>query len=233
MHPFGQRQPLVAASAVLSVVLGMGASILLLAAYGFDPQAFGHPGSIVDKGKEVAQLLRWGALLDMASYLPMAAVVLYFHHRLRDRNPELLSLLSAGGLAYVVIGSIAGALLAAAGPPLIAGYPLASPEGREAARVVLEALGNVALAGLWGTLGLICMGFWFLGVGWLLRRDWARFAALSIVVGVGMLLASARTGLTGRTLVEVNGPIDLIIAAPLGLFFVWIFWLAARLWRGA
>jgi hypothetical protein len=233
MHPFGQRQPLVAAAAVLSVVLGMGASILLAAAYGFDLHTFAHPGSIVDKGVEVARLLRWGALLDMASYLPMAAVVVYFHHRLRERNPELVSLLTAGGLAYVLIGSIAGALLAAAGPPLIAGYASASAEGREAARVVLEALGNAALVGLWGTLELICIGFWFLGLGWLLRSDWRRFAALSIVVGVGMLVASARTGLTGRTLVEVNGPVDFVIAAPLGLFFVWIFWLAARLWRGA
>ena len=231
MHPFGQRQPLAAAAAVLSVVLVIGASVLLAAAFGFDPQAFAHPGSIVDKGEDVARLLRWGALLDMASYLPMAVVVVYFHHRLRERNPELMTLLTAGGLAYVLIGSIAGALLAAAGPPLFAGY--ASAEGREAARVVLEALGNAALVGLWGTLELICIGFWFLGIGWLLRSEWRRFAALSIVVGVGMLVASARTGLTGRTLVEVNGPIDVVIAAPLGLFFVWIFWLAARLWRGA
>ena len=186
----------------------------------------------MDKGEDVARLLRWGALLDMASYLPMAVVVMYFHHRLRVRNPELVSLLTAGGLAYVLIGSIAGALLAAAGPPLIAGYAAASAEGREAARVVLAALGNAAMVGLWGTLELICIGFWYLGIGWLLRSDWRRFAVLSIVVGVGMLVASVRTGLTGRTLAEVNGPIDVVIAAPLGLFFVWIFWLAVRLWRG-
>ncbi len=233
MHPFGQRRPFVAGAAVLSVALVIGASILLPAAYGFDLQAFAHPGSIVDKGEEVARLLRWGALLDMASYLPMAVVVIYFHHRLRQRNPELVALLTAGGLAYVLIGSISGALLAAAGPPLLAGYASASAAGQEAARVALEALGNASLVGLWGTLELICIGFWFLGIGWLLRSEWRRFAALSIVVGVAMLVASGRTGLTGRTLLEVNGPIDLATAAPLGLFFVWIFWLAVRLWRGA
>jgi hypothetical protein len=52
-------------------------------------------------------------------------------------------------------------------------------------------------------------------------------------VGVGMLIASVRTGLSGRTLVEIQGPIDLVIAAPLGLVFVWELWLAVRLWRGA
>jgi hypothetical protein len=47
------------------------------------------------------------------------------------------------------------------------------------------------------------------------------------------LATSLRTGLTGRTLVEINGPLDLVIAAPIGLFFVWEIWLAVRLWRGA
>lgn len=231
-HPLEERRPFVAVAAVLSVVLPIGASVLLPAAYGFDLQAIAHPGSIADKGEGVAQLLRWGALLDMVSYFPMAVVVVYFHYRLRAHNPELVALLTACGLAYVLIGSIAGVLLAAAGPPLIAGYATSSAAGQEAARVTLEALGNAALVGLWGTLELIFSGLWFLGVGWLLRNGWRRFAVLSIVVGVAMLVASARTGLTGRTLVEVDGPIDLVIAAPLGLIFVLEIWLAVRLWRG-
>ena len=233
IHPLGERRPFVAAAAVLSIVLVIGASILLPAAYGFDIKALAHPGSIVDKGQGVAQLLRWGALLDMVSYLPFAVVVIYFHYRLRARNPELVTLLTACGLAYVLIGSIAGVLLAAVGPPLITGYASASAGGREAARVALEAIGDAALVGLWGTLELIFIGSWFIGIGWLLRSDWRRFGVLSIVVGVAFLAASARTGLTGRTLVEIDGPIDLLIAASLGLVFVWELWLAARLWRGA
>jgi hypothetical protein len=232
-RPRGERRPFVAAAAVLSIMLVIAASILLPGAYGFDIKALAHPGSIVDRGEGVAQLLRWGALVDMVSYLPFAVLVVYFHYRLRARHPELVTLLSACGLAYVLIGSIAGALMASAGPPLIVGYASASAGGREAARVALEAIGNAALVGLWGTLELIFIGFWFSGVGWLLRRDWRRFAMLSIVVGVGMLIASARTGLTGRLVVEVNGPIDLVMDASLGLLFVWELWLAGRLWRGA
>jgi hypothetical protein len=232
-RPRGERRPFVAAAAVLSIMLVIAASILLPGAYGFDIKALAHPGSIVDRGEGVAQLLRWGALVDMLSYLPFAVVVVYFHYRLRARHPELVTLLSACGLAYVLIGSIAGALMASAGPPLIVGYASASAGGREAARVALEAIGNAALVGLWGTLELIFIGFWFSGVGWLLRRDWRRFAVLSMVVGVGMLIASARTGLTGRLVVEVNGPIDLVMDAALGLLFVWDLWLAVRLWRGA
>jgi hypothetical protein len=229
----GERRPFVAAAALLSIVLVIGAAILLPAAYSFDIKALAHPGSIVDKGEGVAQLLRWGALLDMVSYLPFAVLVVYFHYRLRAGNPELVALLTACGLAYVLIGSIAGVLMASAGPPLIAGYATASAAGQEAARVALEAVGNATLVGLWGTLELIFIGSWFIGVGWLLRREWRSFAILSIVVGVGMLIASARTGLTGRLVVEVNGPIDLVMDASLGLLFAWELWLAVRLWRGA
>jgi hypothetical protein len=229
----GERRPFVAAASLLSIVLVIGAAILLPAAYSFDIKGLAHPGSIVDKGEGVAQLLRWGALLDMVSYLPFAVLVVYFHYRLRARNPELVTLLTACGLAYVLIGSIAGVLMAAVGPPLIIGYATASAAGQEAARVALEAVGNATLVGLWGTLELIFIGSWFIGVGWLLRHDWRRFAMLSIVVGVGMLVASARTGLTGRLVVEVNGPIDLVMDASLALLFVWELWLAVRLWRGA
>ena len=231
MHP-DERRPWVAAAIGLSVLLTIGAGVLMPAAFGFDIAAIGHPGSIVDKGEDTAQLLRWGALVDMVSYLPFAVVVLYFHHRLRTRNQELVALLTACGMAYVLIGSMAGALLASAGPPLIAGYASAPAEGREVARVTLEALGHISLVGWWGTLELIFIGFWLLAVGWLLRSEWRRFAALSIAVGVAVLVASIRTGVTGQTLVEINGPIDLALAAPLGLFLIWELWLAARLWRG-
>lgn len=217
---------------MVSIPLLIGAGTLVPAAFGFDIEAIAHPGSIVDEGDGIAQLLRWGALVDMLSYLPFAVPVVYFHYRLRARNQELVAVLSVCGLAYVLIGSIAGALLASAGPPLITGYELASVEGREAARVALEAIGHISLVGLWGTLELIFLGIWFLGIGWLLRNEWRWFAMLSIVVGLAVLAASARTGLTGRTLVEITGPIDLVMAASLGSFAVWELWLAARLWRG-
>ena len=110
---------------------------------------------------------------------------------------------------------------------MITVYATASAAGQGAARVTLEALGSAVLVGLWGTLELIFIGFWFLGVGWLLRTDWRRFSVLSMVVGVGALMAIARTGLTGRTLAHIDGPIDLVVAAPLGLIFVWELWLAA------
>ena len=233
LNPFGERERLVAAALATSVVLTLGAGILVPAAFAFDIGALAHPGSIVDKGPGVAHLLRWAALLDMVSYFPLAPVVVYVHHRLRSRNPALLTLLTAGGLAYVLIGSLAGVLLASVGPPLIEGYATASGAGREAARLLLEALGNSTLVGLWGILELIPLGLWFIGVGWLVWTEWRRFAALSVLVGVALLAASLRTALTGRSLVDIGGPLDFVILGASGLIFVWEIWLGVQLWRGS
>ena len=227
---FREQQRWVAAALATSVVLTVGAGILVPAAFGFDLRAIAHPGSLVDKGLGTAQLLRWGALLDMVSYLPLAPVVVYVHLRLRNRNPALVTLMTSGGLAYVLIGSIAGVLLASVGPPLIEGYAAASTAGREAARVALESLGNSTAVGLWGILELIPLGAWFIGIGWLVWNEWRRFAALSVLVGLALLAASLRTALTGRSLVNVEGPLDLLILGGTGLIFAWEIWLAARLW---
>jgi hypothetical protein len=53
-HSLGERRPFVAATAVVSIVLVIGAGILLPAAFSFDIKALAHPGSIVDKGEGVA-----------------------------------------------------------------------------------------------------------------------------------------------------------------------------------
>jgi hypothetical protein len=220
-----------AGATVVSVGLAIAATVALLAASGFDAAALAHPGSIVDRGEGAADLLRVGGLLDMASYLPVAVLVLYLHDRLRRRGGQLVALMTAGGLAYVLIGGIGGAILATGGPPLIEGYATATESGREAARVALDTLGHIVLAGLFGTLELIPLAGWVIGIGWLLRREWPAFAALSAVVGLAAFASAVRTGLTGRTLIEVDGPLALVIAASLGLFIVWQLLLVARLWR--
>lgn len=222
---------LVATATALSLGLAVTATLVLLAAYGFEPQDFGRPASIVGQGQRAADLLRWGGLLDMASYLPFAVLVLHLHRRLQAHG-ELAAVLTTGGLAYVLIGGIGGALLAAGGPPLIEGFATAGEMGREAARVGLDTLGRMVFVGLFGTLELIPLGIWMAGIGWAQRRQSPRFAALSIFVGVGALASAVRTGLTGRTLVEIDGPLAAAIAIPLGLFIVWQVWVIGRLLRG-
>jgi hypothetical protein len=169
--------------------------------------------------------MRWAGLIDMTAYLPVAPVVIFFHRRLADRAPDLIGLLTFCGLAYVLLGSLGGTLFATVGPPLI-------EDGSPAARVTFAAFASMVTIGLWGTLELIGFGVWLVGVGWLLRAESAGFGTLAIVAGIGSLLSSARTGITGRSVGDLPGLPDLIVVGLLGLALPWLAWLGIRLYRG-
>ena len=225
-----------AAFIVLVALLQAAATTVLAAAFGFDLPAAAHFGSLLDRGRGAAELMRWGALLDMAGYLALGLVVLYIGDRLWQRNRLVVASLTLSGLSAVLIGAVGAVLLATVGPSLILDHATGPASARDAARVTLDALGDGVAAGLWGTLELALLGAWQIGVGLLLRRDWPRLAGLALLSGIGMLASSLRTGATGRILTDVAGPVDLVIVvvivASVALFFVWLLWLAGDLWRG-
>ncbi len=220
---------------LLALLEGVAVSVLA-AAFGFDLHAAAHFGSLFDRGVGAAELLRWGALLDMAGYLALGLVVVYVGERLLQGGGLVAASLRLSGPSAVLIGAVGAVLLATVGPSLLLDYATASESAREAARVGLETLGRGVVAGLWGTLELTLLGAWLIGVGWLLRREWPPFGRLAVLSGIGMLASGLRTGATGRIIVEVSGPLDLlvvlIIVGSLVLLFLWLLWLAASLWWG-
>jgi hypothetical protein len=209
----------------LAAVLPLVALVAFSAAYRFDAGRFTDLPSIVGD-RDAAALLRWAGLIDMAAYLPVAPVVIYFHRRLADRAPpDLIGLLTFCGLAYVLLGSLGGTLFATVGPPLI-------EDGSSAARVTFAAFASMVTIGLWGTLELIGFGVWLVGVGWLLRAESPGFGTLAIVAGIGSLLSAVRTGITGRSVGDLPGLPDFIVVGLLGLALPWLAWLGLRLSRG-
>src|SRR3990170_1516717 len=120
-----------AAVIVLLAVLEGVANPVLAAAFGFDLAAFAHFGSLLDRGPAAAELLRWGALLDMAGYLAFGLVVLYVGERLRQRNALVVASLTLSGLAAFLIGAVGAVLLATVGPSLLVDYATAPTSARE------------------------------------------------------------------------------------------------------
>lgn len=231
---WGRDRPM-AVVIVAFVLLGGIATLVLAAAFGFDLATAGNFGSLFDRGETSVELLRWGALLDTASYIVFGIVILYVGDRLWQRDRFIVALLTAGGVAATLVGAIGAVLLATVGPALLTDYAGASPSTLEAARLALEALGRGVAAGLWGTLELGLLGAWLLGVGWQVRRESPRFAGMAMASGIGMSASSIRTGLTGRIVVDIEGPLDLVlvlaIAGAAMLLFVWMLWLARIVWR--
>lgn len=157
-------------------------------------------------------------------------MILYVGQWLWEQERLVVAALMASGLAAVVVGAVGAALVATVGPWLIV------DEG-DAARPILDALGRVVVAGLWGVVVLLLFGAWTTGVGWLLLRTERRFGGLALVGGAGMLVTSLRTAATGRVISEVAGTLDLLIAlavvAALVAWFAWLVWLAIRLWTSS
>lgn len=206
------------------------ANPILAAAFGFDVVALGRFGSLLERGTEAAELLRWGALLDVGGYLAFGLVILYVGQWLWEQDRLLVAALTASGLAAVVAGAVGAALLATVGPWLII-------DQGDAARPILDALGRAVVAGLWGVVVFSLFGAWTAGVGWLLFRTDRRFGALALIGGAGMLATGLRTAATGRVISEIAGTLDLLIVlavvVALLAWFAWLVWLAIRLWTGS
>lgn len=215
---------MVAVCAWLAAILPLVALVAFLGAYVFDATRLTDLPSIVGD-RAAAPILRVAGLLDMSAYLPVVPVVIYLDRRLRHRAPDLVGVLTFAGLAYVLLGSLGGTLFATVGPPLV-------EDGSETARVVFGALGSIVTVGLWGTLELIGFGVWLIGVGWLLRAERTAYGNLGIVAGIGSLLSAARTGLTGRSVGDLPGPVDFLVVGLLGLALPWLAWTGVRLYRG-
>ena len=238
MHVFSERHPIIAGIALAQVVLDVAASAMFFAVYDFNVGVLAaDPGAFPPRGADVADLLRWGMVIDMLAYLALAPVVLHLHSRLiavlagRGESTGVVNLLTFGGLGFSLVGAIGAALFASVGPPLLEAAA-AAPGNAAAAHVAFAALADGVTVGLWGTLEWLLLGVWLIGVGWIMRPEGNLFAWLAIVAGAGALVYDAQTGLTGHPPVGLTSPLDIVSFSGLGLFVVWLVWLAIRLWRG-
>ena len=110
----------------------------------------------------------------------------------------------------MLLGSLGGTLFATVGPPLV-------EDGSAAARVAFAAFATMVTLTLWGTLELIGLGVWLIGVGWLTTAEDRVFGMFGVVAGIGSLLSAARTAITGRSVGDLPGPLDFVIVGLLGL----------------
>jgi hypothetical protein len=221
---------LVALSA-LTVLIGQSvASLLVAAAYGFDANLLLADGALVERRLGTADLLRWGSLIDMLGYLALVPVVAYVYG-MRPRPGTGTRVVAVCGLSFALVGASGAVLLASAGAWLLEA-PTANPEGLATARVVYGTLENAVVVGLWGTLELLLLGIWFVGVGRDTLGTNRLVGYIAAVAGIGCLGYALRTAMTGHPPIPFAGPVDIAIAAAIGLLPVWLLWFAFRLWRG-
>jgi uncharacterized protein DUF4386 len=151
-------QRLAAVTTNLTVLCYFSRFVLLAAAmnYNFNLEAFS--GALISIGSGGARLLRWGMVLDVfGSYLLLAPLALHLWNWLKPGSPNLVTLYTLCGLAYMLIGAMGAIVLSAVLAPLINDYAQASAPQRDNLQVVFSSFLNAIYLGLWNPLEVLLL----------------------------------------------------------------------------
>jgi hypothetical protein len=182
-------QRLAAVTSMLATLLARGSIGVQAVVLGVTADPFSHPTSIPGSGANGANLFRWGMILDMFGYyLLLAPLALLLWSILKPKGLNLITLFTFCGLAYMLIGALGAATLAAISPPLIEGYGHASVQQRQMNEVVFSGFLNLVYVGLWNLLESSLGGIWWLGIGLLLRGEHPSPGLFTTVLGIFALL---------------------------------------------
>lgn len=173
---------------VLSGVLALACMGVGVHAAQYDLDAFSQPARLLDMSNVDLGSLRAFMLLDMFGfYLLLTPVVLASHRFLAQRTPWAQAL-TACGLAYVLIGAMGAAILAAAWPSILAAHGGAAPAEALILRSHFSLVTELVYDGLWNTLEVLLVGAWWCGLGLALWRTQRAFACFTLLTGVFPLL---------------------------------------------
>ena len=226
MNSDASFQRLAAVTSILAALLAFGSMGFLAIVLGVNVDPFSHPGSILGIGANGANLFRWGMILDMFGYyLLLTPLALLLWSRLQPKGMNLITLYTFCGLAYMLIGSLGAATLAAISPPLIEGYGHASAQQRQMYEVVFSGFLNVVYVGLWNLLESSLSGIWWLGIGLLLRREQPALGIFTTVLGIFALLDALGRILNIQLIYTVG------LAGVLLLIPIWSLWFGIDLLR--
>ena len=210
---------------VVQVGLGAVSNVLFIAAFQGRPEWFADPALVVTGGAVSAELFKWAALTDLASYyLPTAVVALAIWRAVGERRPALAAVSIAAALGYVLIGGAGAAALAMAGAPLIGEYDQPGAD-RAAIAAIFGTLVDIVFRAIWQLIDGILLAVWFLATGMLVGRDRPGFARLSVLLG-GLIAAGTAMNVLGLTLVR-----DIGLGFVFVLWAAWSIWMAVLVWR--
>lgn len=208
---------------LVAAVFMLVATVLFLAASGFDWRTLDQPSRLLGIGSVTIELLRWSLIADMLVYLLSIPLFLCVGSELEREHGSSVRVLTTAGVLYAIVGALAATIFLYAGPPLLHSYAASAQGDRAGITLAFATLTDVIYRGLWQTLELIPLAVWSIGTGLLLRARRRGMGTLGVIGGAGALLVA----LGRMTQVPVA-----VIAIPLCLFAldaVYQVWLGAVL----
>jgi hypothetical protein len=214
------------AAAVVSIVPALASLFVAMPAVDWDWNTISDLMLFLRTGARGAALGRWSMVADMFGYyLLIAPAVIYLGRDLQRRGGLWTRLFTSSLLAYVLIGAMGAAVLAAAMPALMTAHVTAAPAERAAIETVYRALTDAVYGGLWNILEEVVAGVGWLGLGWLKHARRPRLGKLTMALGAACLL-DGLANVAGAKPVADIGLYAYLLLAP-----AWAVWVGLRILR--
>ena len=228
MEDSGGFRAFAGVTAILAGLLAISSGVVGAAALGTDVAGGTDPEFLLQVSMRGAGLLRWSLLLDVFGYyLLLAPLAIYLWYSSKSVSRPWVTLFTACGLSYILIGAIGASILAAVLPPLIESYSSGSGATREAAGVVIITFANAVYQGLWNPLEMVLGAVWWLGSGAIVRRTRPALGIMTLMVGAAAWLDALGAIFELQTLFLVG------LSAVLLLIPLWALWFGIDLLRRA
>lgn len=206
---------------MFSALLALGSMVIGAFAVEFNFDAFSDPTILLNYSSHY-EAGKWSMLLDMLGYyLLLLPVIFYLHERLMAKTPWA-DVFTFCGLAYVLVGAIGAAILASVWPQQMQRYLVADPAGRAVLQSGLENVSWIVYGGMWNILEVLLCGVWWLGLGFVLKKDFRALGIVTILLG-GATLADGAGNMAGlKSVAETGLNLYLVLAI---VWPAWIGWL--------
>jgi hypothetical protein len=212
-----------AITAVVSAPLALGASLALAQALQFNAEVMSNPAGLIALGAQVAATFRWVEFIGMFGYyLLLLPATLYLWYWLKPRDPRLVGLFTILGFGYIFVGAIGSAVLVSLAPPLMLVYPQVLESQRNVVQAVFQVVTDLGIVALF-SLSYILGGFWWLGIGLVLRAERRILGSLTVLQGLVTLVYGVGAMLHIEALTNLEA---LTFLAP-----IWALWLGVVIWR--
>jgi hypothetical protein len=216
-----------AISAIVAAPVALASWALVILALSGNSEAVSDFADLITAGASAAGYFQvaWTITDTFGYMLLLAPAALYLWRWLSRRSPNLAALSTISGFAYMLVGSIAVALLAGLAPPMMRSYEVATAVERETLLLIYRSLFDMVYYGV-GPVGWLFGGLWWLGMGFVLIRERRILGLLTVflgILGIGVWLEQA---FRIQSLAIIETPFLFLIP-------VWSVWLGIVIWRRA
>lgn len=210
--------------AILAGIVGLGSFVLVGMAVDFDMAAASSFADVITLGSDAAASLHlaW-VVTDFFGTLLLAPAALYIWRWLKPESPNLITLSTIFGFAFFIVGALVLTFVGAVVPPLMRAYETASGSEQEVILLVLTAFFDMLYNG-GGPMVYFCAGLWWLGTGFILRKEQPVLGIVTAIMGALGLGVWVEQTFTIEPLLFIE---DVIYY----LTYIWAVWIGVVIWR--